>query len=179
MQNSQGLYTVNSLCALAICGVLLGAFFFQFGLGEEPCPLCLLQRMGMLGMIVGLACNTWFGFRNEHVAIVQISALVGVTFSIRQVLLHIAPVPGEPTGYGTPVFGMHLYTWGVLIFGASILAAAAFLLLIKNERSDLRRTPTPFEKAAFFLTVGICLANVVATFFECGIGPCCEDGPCP
>lgn len=179
MQNKQGLYTANSLCMLIVCSILLGAFYFQFVLGEHPCPLCLLQRMGMLGVILGLACNTWLGFRNEHVAIVLISALVGVTFSIRQVLLHVCPVPGEPTGYGTPVMGMHLYTWGVLIFGASILFAAVFLLMIKNEPADTRRTPIAFEKGAFHLAAGICLANVIATFFECGFGPCCENGPCP
>ena len=179
MQNRQALYTANSLCALIVCGILLGAFYFQFFLHEDPCPLCLLQRMGMLGVLFGLACNTWFGFRNEHIALVLIAALVGVTFSIRQVLLHVCPVPGEPTGYGTPVMGMHLYSWGVLIFGATILAAAVFLLLIKPEASQTRRAPTLFERAAFFLAAAICCANVAATLFECGIGPCCEEGPCP
>ncbi len=34
---------------LAYIGVLSGAmFYFQFGLGEYPCPLCITQRMGMM-----------------------------------------------------------------------------------------------------------------------------------
>ena len=108
-----------------------------------------------------------------------VAALVGVTFSIRQVLLHICPVPGEPTGYGTPVLGMHLYSWGVLIFGATILGAAGFLTIAKDEAPDTRRSPSPFEKSALYTGAFLCLANVVATFFECGLGPCCENGPCP
>ena len=179
MQNRQALYTANGLCTLVLCGILLGAFYFQFFLHEDPCPLCLLQRMGMLGVLFGLACNTWFGFRNEHIALVLIAALVGVTFSIRQVLLHVCPVPGEPTGYGTPVMGMHLYTWGVLIFGATVLVAAVFLLLVRPETAGARRAPAAFEKSVSLLAVGLCLGNVVATLFECGLGPCCENGPCP
>ena len=179
MMNKQILYTANSLCMLVVCSILMGAFYFQYVLGEHPCPLCLLQRMGMLGVVLGLTLNTKFGFRNEHVSIVMISALVGVTFSVRQVLLHVCPEPGEPTGYGTPVMGMHLYSWGVLIFAASILAAAIFLILIKNEPAATIRRPVLFEKIAFYLAIGIALANTIATFVECQFGPCCENGPCP
>ena len=179
MMNKQILYTANSLCMLVVCSILMGAFYFQYVLGEHPCPLCLLQRMGMLGVILGLALNTHFGFRNGHVSVVMISALVGVTFSIRQVLLHVCPAPGEPTGYGTPVMGMHLYSWGVLIFAASILAAALFLLLIRNEQPDTIRRPALFEKIAFHVAVAMSLANTIAAFVECQLGPCCENGPCP
>ena len=98
----------NSLCILIVCSILIGALYFQFGLHEDPCPLCLLQRMGMMGVIFGLSLNVYFGFNAKHFAIVIISALVGVVFSGRQVLLHIAPLAGD-TGYGTPFFGMHLY----------------------------------------------------------------------
>jgi len=179
MHNRQILYTCNSICMLVVCSILIGAFYFQYGLGEHPCPLCLLQRMGMLGVILGLALNTHFGFRNGHVAVVIISAMVGVTFSIRQVLLHVCPEPGEPTGYGTPVMGMHLYSWGVLIFAASILSAAFFLLLIKNESPGTIRRPALFERIAFHVAAGLFLANTIAAFVECHFGPCCENGPCP
>ena len=104
----------------------MGAFYFQFGLNEDPCPLCLLQRMAMIGVIFGLALNIFFGFDAKHFGVVIISALVGVLFSGRQVLLHISKKDGD-VGYGTPFFGMHLYTWGVLIFIASILGSAIFL----------------------------------------------------
>jgi hypothetical protein len=34
------------------------------------------------------------------------------------------------------------------------------------------------ERISFFLVVLIVLINVIATFFECQFGPCCENGPC-
>ncbi|MCH7949854.1 MAG: disulfide bond formation protein B, partial [Candidatus Dadabacteria bacterium] len=40
---------INSYAVLGISGVLLGAYYIQFVDGESPCPLCLLQRIAMLG----------------------------------------------------------------------------------------------------------------------------------
>ncbi|MGI9470842.1 MAG: disulfide bond formation protein B [Rubripirellula sp.] len=177
--NSQRLYIANSLCALILCGVLCGAFSFQFGLHEQPCPLCLLQRMGMLGVILGLSLNTFFGFSKRHFAFVILAALAGGGFSTRQVLLHISPKPGDPLGYGSPFLGMHLYTWGVLIFAACILGSAAFLFLIRDEDSKDPRVPSLFERVVFLFAALLCFGNVVATFFMCHLGPCCENGPCP
>lgn len=107
----------NSACILLICIILISALYFQFGLHEEPCPLCLLQRMAMMGVILGLSLNIYFGFDANHFSIVIISALIGAMFSVRQVMLHICPVAaGESTGYGSPIFGMHLYSWGSTYF---------------------------------------------------------------
>ena len=177
--NKNGLYIANSAAMLMVSTVLIGAFYFQFGLGENPCPLCLLQRMGMLGVIMGLTLNTYFGFRKEHFGIVILSALIGASFSIRQILLHICPVAGEPTGYGTAVMGMHLYSWAVVIYVASILGSVVFMFLFKEEKKTTKRQPLTFEKVVFYLIVFLTFANMVATFFECHVGPCCENGPCP
>ena len=167
----------NSLCILIVCSILIGALYFHFGLHGDPCPLCLLQRMGMMGVIFGLSLNVYFGFNAKHFAIVIISALVGVVFSGRQVLLHIAPLAGD-TGYGTPFFGMHLYTWGVLIFTASIFGSALFLFFSDTFKTGKEHVILNFERYAVYLATGIVLVNIVATFFECQLGPCCEDGPC-
>ena len=55
----------NSACILLICIILISALYFQFGLHEEPCPLCLLQRMAMMGVILGLSLNIYFGFEEK------------------------------------------------------------------------------------------------------------------
>jgi disulfide bond formation protein DsbB len=47
---------VTVLGALAICGF----FFFQYGLGYPPCPLCLEQRMSFYAT-VPLAALLWLG----------------------------------------------------------------------------------------------------------------------
>lgn len=167
----------NSICIFIISSILLGALYFQFGLGEDPCPLCLLQRMGMIGMLFALSLNIFYGFKANHFALVIISALVGLVFSSRQVLLHICPEPGVSPGYGTPIFGMYLYSWGVLIFICSILASAIFLFFIP-ENKEKPVAPILIERVAFYLVVIIVLINVIATFFECQLGPCCENGPC-
>ena len=177
--NAQRLYNANSFCALLMVGVLIGAFYFQYGLGENPCPLCLLQRMGMLGVILGLSLNTFFGFSKRHFAFVILAALMGGGFSTRQVLLHISPEPGETLGYGTPFLGIHLYSWGVLIFLASIIGSAVFLFAIDDENLAEPRTPSHFEKSVFYGSFLVCLANFLSTFLMCGFGPCCENGPCP
>lgn len=177
--NKNGLYIANSAAMLMVSTVLIGAFYFQFGLNENPCPLCLLQRMGMMGVIFGLTLNTYFGFRKEHFGVVILSALIGSSFSIRQILLHICPVAGEPTGYGTAVMGMHLYSWAVVIYVASIIGSVVFMFLFKEEKKTTKRQPLTFEKVVFYLIVFLIFANMVATFFECQIGPCCENGPCP
>ena len=50
---------------------------------------------------------------------------------------------------------------------------------LEDEAPRTRRRPSGFERGALLLAALLCLANVVATFAECGLGPCCENGPCP
>lgn len=176
--NNRIIYYANSIAILAVSSILIGAFYFQFFLHENPCPLCLLQRIGMIGMIFGLSMNIYFGLKKEHFGVVIISAMVGTVFSVRQVLLHICPVQGEATGYGTAVLGMHLYSWAIVVYAMSILGSVVFLFLLKDDKKENNRNPMTFEKIMFYLSVLIILINVIATFFECHLGPCCENGPC-
>jgi hypothetical protein len=48
-------YLAVHLEILVLCGVLLGAFGIQFFEGELPCPLCILQRLGMMLAATGAA----------------------------------------------------------------------------------------------------------------------------
>src|SRR5439155_8932360 len=54
-----------------------------------------------------------------------ISALVGAAISTRQVLLHI--LPGD-RGFGSPLLGLHLYTWCLIAFVCQILASGLTLV---------------------------------------------------
>ena len=169
---------LNSICMLMVSSILIGAFYFQFGLNEDPCPLCLLQRMGMIGILFGLSLNIFYGFKAPHFGVVIIASIVGLVFSTRQVLLHICPEPGVAAGYGSPIFGMYLYSWGVLIFIASILCSSLFLFFLPQKKPNTSKI-LPFERIIFYLVIVLIIVNVIATFFECQIGPCCENGPCP
>jgi disulfide bond formation protein DsbB len=44
---------VGYLLAFLVCGGLLGwAYYLQYGMDLEPCPLCIIQRVATLGMAI-------------------------------------------------------------------------------------------------------------------------------
>ncbi|MEV7415911.1 disulfide bond formation protein B [Streptomyces sp. NPDC089919] len=126
---------------VGLCGTLAGAYFFQFGLAEYPCPMCLLQRVFFLLSALGPA---WIVYRSRKGAVTArewaagwgwavVAALAGSTVSATQVLMHI--VPPDP-GYAGALFGLHLYTWALIAFLAA--ATAAGLALFLTDRAEPR-----------------------------------------
>ncbi len=167
--------TLNALGLLAVSLVLIAAFLDQFLLGELPCPLCLLQRVGFMGAALGLALNVRFGPRPSHYAVAILSACFGGMVSIRQILGHI--VPGTGT-YGSAIFGLHYYSWALLIFGAIVLGCTALLFLERQfvESDAATARATGFGVAMIGLAAALALANGVSTVLECGAG-LCPDNP--
>lgn len=163
---------------LLLSAPLIGAFGIQIFMNELPCPLCLLQRVGMLGVAVGLLMNLKFGIRPLHYGISIVSALIGAGVSTRQILLHVVPQADGVTGFGDAVLGMHLYTWALVVFLASILGIALFMALMKwsESLSDEIVSLNKIEKAVFGLFIILALANSVGAFLECGLEPC-PDSP--
>lgn len=161
---------LNALAAILLCGVLGGAFAVQFVGHEIPCPLCLLQRIAMLGIAIGALLNVRFGPSPAGYAVSLLSALFGACVSIRQILLHILP---EDPGYGAPVLGLHLYTWALVVFFVTLLLGSAMLLLGSQFREPPRaRSLNRIHQLAFFLVLVIAAGNALATFAECGPGVC-------
>jgi cell division protein FtsW (lipid II flippase) len=76
--------------------------------------------------------------------------------------------------------GIHLYTWALLIFAATILIlGVVFLFDSQFESKEETKTPRPVPllgSIAFWLIFGITAANVCTTFLECGFGQC-PDNP--
>ena len=167
-----------------ICGVLLGAFFVQFVEKELPCPLCMLQRMAM--MLAAMGPFYLLGRLNSTGSIGVdtmaraygmsiLAAVLGLVMSSRQVLLHI--LPGDP-GYGSAVFGMHLYTWGVVVFLVVIVVSGLTMMFARQlhiEESPHRRSIATRILGGIFIVV--IAANVVATFVESGFHPFLPDNP--
>lgn len=169
----------NILFLFMICVPLIGAYSIQFFKGEFPCPLCLLQRLAMLGIACGALMNIRFGIRPSHYGMCILSAVLGACISTRQILLHIVPAQGN-TGYGTPVMGMHLYTWALLIFMATILILGVMFLFddqfeSKEDTKTVRPVPA-LGVAAFWIAFTVTVANVCTTFLECGLKQC-PDNP--
>jgi disulfide bond formation protein DsbB len=167
--------TLNALGLLAVGLVLIAAFLDQFLLGELPCPLCLLQRVGFMGAALGLALNVQFGPRPSHYAVTILSACFGGMVSIRQILGHI--VPGTGT-YGSAIFGLHYYSWALLIFGAIVLGCTALLFFERQfETVDAQPSGSSvFGISMIALAAALALANGVSTALECGAG-LCPDNP--
>ena len=104
-----------------------------------------------------------------------LAAVLGLIMSSRQVLLHI--LPGDP-GYGSAVFGIHLYTWGVVVFLVVLVMSGLTMLLARQ----LHIEKSPHQKSIatsilIWIFIGVIGANVVATFVESGFHPFLPDNP--
>ena len=176
--------TLNIVALLGVLVVLSGSLLLQFGDGEQPCPLCLVQRSGMIGLAIGPAMNLLWGLRPRHYAISILAALVGGAGSTRQILLHIA-TPGDQ-GFGPAVLGFHLYTWADITFVAAIGLIAVIMLFdrpLMGEDKGLMRAATPsFQRLIAFAVVAwvamYAVIIAIAVIPECGIGMC-PDNPEP
>lgn len=134
---------INIVALLGLLGVLAGSLHLQFGIGEQPCPLCLVQRSGMIGLAVGPVMNLLWGIRARHYAISILAAFAGGAGSVRQILLHIQP--GDP-GYGPAILGWHLYTWALVTFALG--AAGCALLLMWQTPLDAGDTGVMGQRGA-------------------------------
>lgn len=170
---------------LAYIGVLSGAmFYFQFGLGEYPCPLCIAQRMGMMLSSLGalyVVVNSLRGTLSPSrfmtgLGLAIVGALLGAAMSARQILLHI--MPGDP-GYGEPVLGLHLYTWAFISF-VVVLLFAGVLLTFGTEFLPVRPA-SRFAAVIAWIVIGIFLftivANLIAVFALEGFNWFLPDDP--
>jgi disulfide bond formation protein DsbB len=171
MNRNQIIY-LNTFGLLGMTSVLLIGFILQFVLHELPCPLCLLQRIGFVMVGFGFMLNVVYGPQPRHYGIVLIGALYGVATSLRQISLHV--IPGTP-GYGSPIFGMHYYTWAFVLFIAVILAVAVILILTNKEPSQEVYIMSNLGRVACLLAVVIVALNAIATFVECGPFQCPDD----
>jgi disulfide bond formation protein DsbB len=151
--------------------VLAAAFAVQFIAGEPPCPLCVMQRIALMLVAIGplhvlmRAHAGKLSARDAAVgnAMAILAALLGITASGRQVLLHI--LPGDP-GFGSPALGLHLYTWCLIVFACQIAASAVLLLAVPF----LDDTPVSWPGArptAIALAV-IVAANLLSVVAEAG-----------
>ena len=167
--------SLDALAVLGLSGVLLVAFYYQFALGELPCPLCALQRVGFIVAGTGLILNLRVGPSPAHYALILLTSVVAGAASLRQVALHVVPGSGH---YGSALFGLHFYTWAFVAYGMLIVFVAGMLLL--SSRVPARALPpresAPWITAACWLFIVIAAANVVAFALECGLGPC-PDNP--
>jgi disulfide bond formation protein DsbB len=152
--------------------ILLAGFAVQLAASELPCPLCVMQRVALMLAALGplyilmRARDGVLTCRDAAVGngMAVVAALVGMAASGRQVLLHI--LPGDQ-GFGSPVLGLHLYTWCLIAFLAQIAASGIMLIACAwLEEKPVRWRVTGSTALAF---AAIVAANLVSVVAEAGL----------
>lgn len=161
---------LNLLFIFVIFAVLLSASLYQFTRYVPPCPLCILQKLGMIGIAASLLMNCKFGIKAQHYGLAILSALIGRIFSLKQISMHVCP---EFPTYGRAVFGFDLYVWAFIVFTCSIFACALLTIFFGyTKKRDFSPSWGFLDRIAFWAVFLITLCNLITTFMRCGLGTC-------
>lgn len=172
--------TLSAIELAGICLILLAAFGFQFLMGELPCPLCLLQRLGLLAVAFGFMLNMRYRPAPAHYGLSILAAVATSFTSMRQISLHIT----STEGYGSAVFGLHMYTWVFIICTVVVIYSAAVLSCghqyVRGFSDSVDRAASPrvgaLVKGVFALYLLLIVGNIGSLFVECGVMQC-PDNP--
>ena len=170
---------------LAYCVVMISAFYIQFAMGEFPCPLCMLQRYGMILATLGALFVIMQARRGtlttaryaQGLGMGLIGVLAGASVSMRQIALHI--LPGDP-GYGEPFLGLHLYTWAFITFAIVMIYVGVMLMLMPRGIPQAPAAGTAartVSTAIIWIFIGVVAANVIAIIFLEGFAMVLPDDP--
>jgi hypothetical protein len=170
---------------LAYCVVMISAFYIQFAMGEFPCPLCMLQRYGMILATLGALFVIMQARRGtlttaryaQGLGMGLLGVLAGASVSMRQIALHI--LPGDP-GYGEPFLGLHLYTWAFITFAIVMIYVGAMLMLMPRgipQAPAVGTTARTVSTAIIWLFIGVVAANVIAIIVLEGFALVLPDDP--
>ena len=170
-------YTYLLLVMFVIAGILTAAMTLQYVNGELPCPLCLLERVAMLGVCFGIMLNFRRGFSYQNTGFSLLFAIVLLVISVRQSLLDIYPRPGHEY-IGSAIFGIHMPVWSIIIALALLTAYAIKLAILGDDEylreADVSEFPA-IRRIADILSIyviAICLINLVSVVLQCGFGEC-------
>lgn len=167
---------LNALVLLAIDCILLFAFYDQLFKHDLPCPMCLLQRLGLVACSIAIILNLRHGLRARHYGLFILSCVYGASMSLRQISLHV--VPHEST-YGNAFMGYHLYTWGFIAFSTFIFVAGIALLMphqfVPQSQPITFKQQPAWIKFVILLTLLLLIGEAVSAFLECGFS--CDPNP--
>jgi len=161
---------------LGICLIIAAAFYYQLFLDELPCPLCLLQRMGLLAIAFGFMLNLRYGAHPGHYGLSLLAAVLTGLIALRQVSLHI----NDPEGYGSAVLGLHMYTWVFVIAVVAVIYIAIVMSYAGQyalkQSADTSIAFQRFSWLAFVVLSVMLFADVATVLLECGLQEC-PDNP--
>jgi disulfide bond formation protein DsbB len=162
---------------LVIAGILTAALVLQYGFGELPCPLCLLERLAMFGVCFGIIQNFRNGFSYQNTGVSLLFATLLLVIAARQTLLDIYPRPGHEY-IGSAVLGIHMPVWSVII-ALCILTAYALKLTVLGDSKQLTESKGSelpviggIANILGLYVVALCLVNTVSVLLQCGLNEC-------
>jgi protein dithiol:quinone oxidoreductase len=165
MRRERRLLTLLGLVSLGLVG---GALYLQFVHGEDPCPLCIIQRYFFILIAVfaflGAGFNNWRGIALLE-SMVALSALGGLATAIRHV--YVQSNPGFSCGFDAlqpivdglpparwlpqvfkvaglcetpypPILGLSLPQWSLIAFAIIFVFVMLSLRLKRKLRSAVR-----------------------------------------
>jgi disulfide bond formation protein DsbB len=105
----------NTLGFLICAGLLGYAYFAQFVLHLEPCPLCIFQRIGVLALgvafLIAALHDPKGGGRRAYAVLIALAALITAAVAVRHLYIQSLPegsVPacGAPLDYMLKLFSL-------------------------------------------------------------------------
>ena len=170
-------YTYLLLVMLVVAGILTAAMTLQYANGELPCPLCLLERVALLGVCFGIMLNFRNAFSYQNTGFSLVFAIILLIVSVRQSLLDIYPRPGHEY-IGSAIFGIHMPVWSIII-ALTLLTAYAIKLAVLGGDEYLRAAAIEefpmIRSLATILSlyvIALCVINLVSVVLQCGLGEC-------
>lgn len=174
MKRVNAIRSLHVLLVMAIFCILLTTFSVQYFLGELPCPLCFLQRFGMMAIMIALIMNIRFGFKPSHYAMILLASFYTGMVALRQVSLHVMPGRGA---YGDAILGFHLYTW-CFIASIVMMLITIFMMSVDKQYQTKLLLPKSWEgtgKLLLFLAMLLLIGNMVGFYIECGWYECVDN----
>ena len=109
--------------ATVCIGLLAYAYYAEFVLGLAPCPLCMLQRLGFMGMLVvalvGIVHNPRKWGRRLYAVPMLASGVWGLTTAYRHVWLQGLPEDEVPDcGPGLEFMQSYGFSWTEIVVEA-------------------------------------------------------------
>jgi len=170
-------YAFLLLVLLGIAAILTAAMVLQYGSGELPCPLCLLERFAMFGICFGIIRNFRHGFSYRNTGYSLLCGIFLLVVAVRQTLLDIYPRPGHAY-IGSAILGLHMPVWSIII-ALCVLTAYAVKLAVLGENASLRDTAIDafpafarLARVASLYLIALLAVNFVSVVIQCGLGEC-------